>query len=334
MKKTFLLVITILGLITLNAQQIPFQGKLQENGTPVNGSRNFDLSINQGSINWSETHSNVAVIDGLYNLILGSVTPLPKDLFNYSQSVTLGISVNGQFLQDVVIYLPFGVRWKANGANEVYFDEGYVGIGVDNPSRTLHIGSTDSEMLRIQDIGEEGSAAIAYLTLYDSQTRMGYLGFPTSANSDMYLTNNIGGLRFEAGTSVASMYLGTNGFLGIGDNTPSNKLDINGGIRISNTTIANRGVIRYNNGIFEGYDGSSWNSFTSSSTQQEDFTVGTVQPVVINAVAQEAFTGSTTRSSIWQSFSPEETVKLKDIDLNLPILPMSIFVLEFILEKV
>ena len=100
----FLFVISTQHLI---AQQIPFQGKLLENGSLVNGQRNFVFSINIGTINWTETHANEVVTNGLYALVLGQNSPLPLDLFAAQNSVPLAIQVNGQSLPSTTLYAPF-----------------------------------------------------------------------------------------------------------------------------------------------------------------------------------------------------------------------------------
>lgn len=58
-----------------------------------------------------------------------------------------------------------------------------------------------------------------------------------------------------------------NAQVGINESSPSQKLDVNGKIEISNDNDpATEGAIRYDNSTkdFEGYNGSSWNSFTMS----------------------------------------------------------------------
>ena len=54
---------------------------------------------------------------------------------------------------------------------------------------------------------------------------------------------------------------GLNG-LGIGTDSPDEKLDVTGGIKLGNTTNTNDGTIRYTGSDFEGYSGGSWMSLT------------------------------------------------------------------------
>ncbi len=52
------------------------------------------------------------------------------------------------------------------------------------------------------------------------------------------------------------------GKVGIGTETPLEKLDVNGGIRVGITATANAGTIRYDGVDFQGFDGTQWKSFT------------------------------------------------------------------------
>ncbi|HAA23145.1 MAG TPA: hypothetical protein DCP28_31900 [Cytophagales bacterium] len=87
------------------AQKLPFQGKLLENGQAVNGTKSITFSLTDGS--WTETHS-VAVTDGLYSVVLGSTTPLPLDIFDYSSERDLSLSVEGEILPNITLYAPLG----------------------------------------------------------------------------------------------------------------------------------------------------------------------------------------------------------------------------------
>ena len=90
----------------LFCQQIPFQGKLLENGTPITGQRSFQFSISTGNINWSETQNNINLSNGLYAVVLGQINPLPSNLFANQLVLPLNIQVNGQTLNPVNLYAP------------------------------------------------------------------------------------------------------------------------------------------------------------------------------------------------------------------------------------
>lgn len=92
------LIFTIAGMLFycgLFAQEIPqkisYQGKLLESGSPVNGTKNINFTIDT----WSESHIGVVVTDGLYSVTLGETTPIPTSIFDNTSTITLQISIDG-----------------------------------------------------------------------------------------------------------------------------------------------------------------------------------------------------------------------------------------------
>lgn len=92
--------------------QIPFQGRLLENNEPVSGMVSISFSFED--LSWTETHTNVNVIDGLYSVVLGSIEPLPANLFYEENSRQLQISVNGTVLTPVDVFPSFTSNRFAN----------------------------------------------------------------------------------------------------------------------------------------------------------------------------------------------------------------------------
>lgn len=62
-------------------KMMPFQGNFFENGLPVTGNRTFTFTIELGDNDWTETQSDVQIIEGLYSVTLGSINPIPEDIF-------------------------------------------------------------------------------------------------------------------------------------------------------------------------------------------------------------------------------------------------------------
>lgn len=106
--RSFFLIVMVLVMTAghSQAQQLPFQGRLLENDLPVTGTRNFIFSIDDGGVNWTETHSGVVVTNGLYALVLGQTTALPPNLFIAQNTHSLAIQVNGQAIGAVTIFAP------------------------------------------------------------------------------------------------------------------------------------------------------------------------------------------------------------------------------------
>lgn len=157
-KKSTTLNVTGEQLQDASAGQIPFQGRLTDGGSPVTGTREFVFTIQiDQSTTWTETHPTVQVTNGFYSIVLGSITPLPANLFAASPSKDVTISVDGQVLSPVKIYAPFG---SVNGED--------VTFNGPNDSINVFLGATAG--------GYNGS-----LELGDS---LGYSSFFVNAEND------------------------------------------------------------------------------------------------------------------------------------------------------
>ena len=77
-------------------KKIYHQGIIKQEGQPFTGEAEFTFSLSD--TDWSETHSAIDVIDGLYAIQLGSVNPLPYTIFSNKDSVMVEINVNGENL--------------------------------------------------------------------------------------------------------------------------------------------------------------------------------------------------------------------------------------------
>lgn len=96
--------------------QVNFQGLLlDDEGDPITGNVDmtftlFDADVG-GVLLWSENHSNVAALDGVYDASLGSMTPLSPGLLA-SGSLYLEIEVDGQVLtpRQRLLAVPYALR--------------------------------------------------------------------------------------------------------------------------------------------------------------------------------------------------------------------------------
>lgn len=82
------------GIQAAPAGQFPYQGKLILNGTPYNG--NIDItfglySVEVGGTAWYSETQNVAVTDGLFNVMIGAVNPLTFEAEKFGHQQWLGI---------------------------------------------------------------------------------------------------------------------------------------------------------------------------------------------------------------------------------------------------
>ena len=115
------------------------------------------------------------------------------------------------------------------------FNGGNVGIGTDEPSATLHLGSQNEE-IRFGD-GTTNRSSLVF---------KGHNTGTTFVNR--YAIKNVGGSSGEAhvwydDTGTAEMTLLNNGYLGIGETAPTYKLDVNGIIRTTDNARINEAWI-------------------------------------------------------------------------------------------
>ncbi len=157
---------------------------------------------------------------------------------------------------------------------DVLVDTGTVSIGTTAPEAKLHVQTTElgetsvlgkASSLTSKAVAGTGSAgayggyfkstpaSIGTVTALYASSRDGHNAIYTDSGN---VVVNRGDVRVRRGNVLVDT-----GNVGIGVATPVQKLEVNGAIRIGNTQGGDPGVIRYNNGVFEGYNGSNWVSF-------------------------------------------------------------------------
>lgn len=134
-------------------------------------------------------------------------------------------------------YVPY-IQWLApNGNRQAYLgwekdyfnlrlENGYdfgilggaVGIGTNDPSRLFEVRGS-SPVMSLRNTAD-GVGAYGWIEFNDSNSRMGYLGFGSSGNNHIYLTNEVGG-------NILIPY----GNVGIGTTSPSYKLHVAGKVK-------------------------------------------------------------------------------------------------------
>jgi hypothetical protein len=133
---------------------INFQGTLTDStGNPITGSRSMLFQLYNDSIAisyplWSETHPSVDIQDGLFQQILGSLSPLQDNIFN-GTSKWLQIEVNGEILtpRTKIISVPYAFKddqWKTSFGNTIFDKDGSVGIGETYPNAKLQVETTEN----------------------------------------------------------------------------------------------------------------------------------------------------------------------------------------------
>jgi len=101
-KSASVLIVVLFGMAatTLHAQSrqlLNYQGKLEVGGAPASGTFSMTFSIyatsTGGSPLWTETQNVMVTTDGVFNVLLGSVTPFPSSLFVEAGERYLGIKI-------------------------------------------------------------------------------------------------------------------------------------------------------------------------------------------------------------------------------------------------
>jgi hypothetical protein len=160
--------------------------------------------------------------------------------------------------------------WTASstisGNDSLFWNEsnGRLGIGTNTPRETLDILGG----LRINNTTSTNVGTIRWTgSDFEGYTPDGWKSFTKYPLSG---TGSLGQVTYwESSTFISGddnlFWDMTNHRLGIGTNTPREVLEVEGGIRVSNTTGLTEGAIRWNGLDFEGYNGSEWISLTTST---------------------------------------------------------------------
>jgi hypothetical protein len=86
---------------------INYQGRLTDNtGNPLNGVYQITFKIyyvdeGVGEQEWAEIHPAVTITDGLFNVMLGSITDLPDNCFSDDTTSTLGITIGSDGAEEL-----------------------------------------------------------------------------------------------------------------------------------------------------------------------------------------------------------------------------------------
>lgn len=156
---------------------INYQGRLTDNvGQSLTGSLNLTFAIFADTTGisqiWTETQNNVAVTDGLFNVTLGAVTPIPLNAFT-GPVCYLGVAVDGgAFLRPFrpMASTPYAFRADIAGRANIgggWYDFG-TSIGLENNANKVGIG-TWAPTFKLDVVG----SARASDSLIGSKLRLG-----------------------------------------------------------------------------------------------------------------------------------------------------------------
>ena len=193
-----------------------------------------DSIFRNSSVVYQESHTNVAVKNGLVNLQIGKgeqsfgspTFESLKWLIDKPYYVKIDyptLSITGSLKQLGVV--PYALSttssdWKNSGDTAIYRLNGNVGIGIDKPIDKLHIQGS----LR-QSVGND----FVY-HMFSNQNRTKY--FELNPAGDFYL--------FDKNNLQYNFIAKTNGNIGIGTSNPQDKLTVVGGIGVGSRIFPGR----------------------------------------------------------------------------------------------
>jgi len=276
--KLFTYIGLLVALVCLIPQPVPadipktlsYQGVLTDAGGAVVPDGGYSVTFRIYTVStggtplWEET-SSVTVNKGIFNVVLGHVTPLNLD---FSVPYYLGISVEGGAELTPRVELtatPYSFSSNLIKGGNLFPATGMVGIGKTNPGRMLDVDGADHttnqvgimytgyndywNSIYVKSAVPTGKPAFGYM-------RENALEALTFADTTGYWVLHIHGADVMKVTPSAR--------LAIGGQDPAEALDVEGAVKLGNTATNNPGTIRWTGTDFEGYDGSTWKSLTAT----------------------------------------------------------------------
>lgn len=267
-----IVVLLIICLATATPAQPPrildYQGVLTDAGGAAVGDGMYSVTfklyeVDEGGTEiWTETQA-VEVNKGIFNVVLGSVTPLG---IPFDGQYWLGISVEAEPELSPRVPLTASAysinSLGVSGYTNVLPPEGNAGIGTATPSHPLHIVADEMTGLRFDGmlpaswatitINAEGGASSPSYEYYRQGMYRGRTFLDNGNNWHLQL----------GGDRMLSVMSGI-GTVGIGVESPLERLEVDGAVKLGTTSGSNAGTIRWTGSDFEGYNGSAWQSLTA-----------------------------------------------------------------------
>ena len=268
---------SISSLTATSTGSIAYQGRLADaSGAPLTGTyiivfRLYNVASG-GSPLWEESWTganSVQVNGGLFNVMLGSLTPIPQNVINGNSSLWLGVDVGTDAEMTPRVQLgsvPYAIQSqhaeRANGLSApdgdpadavIVGNNGYVGIGTTNPAKQLDIRGS---IFIAEPIGAQSGVTFTYAdggagTLNFSGGRYGQnwnwqSGSPTGTKTQMHLygggdssntylelyrSDQQGSPNVVLNANGNTYFMGGN--VGIGTTNPGNPLEMGSGAYVS-----------------------------------------------------------------------------------------------------
>ncbi len=154
-----------------------------------------------------------------------------------------------------------GSDWIAS--SNLYNNGTNIGIGTMSPSNPLHVATDDICGIRI-DGTSAGAWSLMRLNAAGSGSNPGIELMRQGVSKALMYVAAGDDWRLDMAASNGLTVDGVTGNLGVGVLTPAERLDVAGALRLGAASGSNAGTIRWTGSDFEGYDGATWQSFTST----------------------------------------------------------------------
>ena len=203
--RSMLLCAALLAVLATGAEaQIPrlisYQGYLTDaGGAPITGTRNLTFSLytvaSGGTALWTETHANVAITAGVFEVYLGINSNLNLVAFDVPYWLSTKVNTDPDLTPRTrLAAAPYALRslttqtpdthWTVNGNNLIAGVTGNIGIGAAVPTEKLHVASTGPAKLFLEaDTNNSGETDNPGIRLsQDGGAVIGRLGYANGQN--------------------------------------------------------------------------------------------------------------------------------------------------------
>ena len=122
-----------------------------------------------------------------------------------------------------------GSLWSEASSANIYYNQGKVGIGTNEPDQLLHVKSSQSDVsIQVETTGNN-VAGIELKTDSNSDWQIAAGGSAAARQNDFYV--------YDRGSNLSRLLIDENGNVGIGTDNPGNKLEVNGTIRTKKVKV-------------------------------------------------------------------------------------------------
>jgi len=276
MKKIFVLAFVLAACLSAPAAaQMPpvlsYQGVLADgsgvavpDGTYSITFRIYNVGGTGGTALWVET-DYVDVSKGTFSVLLGATAMLSILPFNETYYIGLSIEGGAELPRQILARTPYSFSAKAvSGTSNVIPSSGNAGLGTLTPDVPLTVTSASGQV-GIRFDGNDDFYSSIYVNAVKPNSRAGF-GYETQSALRAYTFVDSGSnWNLQMGGTNYALRASQTGNVSIGALAPSTqRLTVDGALQIGNSNGQATGTIRWSGSDFEGFNGSTWQSFTST----------------------------------------------------------------------